>query len=89
MNLFLYMIINLSALLNIVARLPEVWIVKSAEAAVARQQIRKHTTIPMSDSKERVCNSWGPRQFGSIKEGESAPFEAATKQRSEDRDWEN
>jgi hypothetical protein len=35
------------------------------------------------------CNSWGRGQFGNPEEEERPPLEAATKQRSEDRDWEH
>jgi hypothetical protein len=57
--------------------------------------------LPVSPSREseresagtqlRVAEagSWGREQFGNPDEGERPPLEAATKQRSEVRDWEH
>jgi hypothetical protein len=44
-----------------------------------------------ADCQFRVAEagSWGRRQFENPGEGECPPFEATTKQRSEDRDWEH
>jgi hypothetical protein len=39
--------------------------------------------------KVAEAGSWGRRQFGNPEKGKRPPLEAATKQRSEDRDWEH
>jgi hypothetical protein len=42
-----------------------------------------------SQLRAAETGSWGRGQFGNPEEGERPPLEAATKHRSEDRDWEH
>jgi hypothetical protein len=35
------------------------------------------------------CSSWGRGNFGNPEEGEREPLKGASKQRSEDRDWDH
>jgi hypothetical protein len=49
----------------------------------------KEDQLPDSQLRAAEIGNWGRGQFGNQEEGERPPLQAATKQRSEDCDWEH